>query len=250
MNNPPSSLSPWSRSCGRFAPGLRVTPPATRQGFTLVELLTVIVIIGILAALLIPITGRMRATAERSACLSNLRQIQMANILHAADNRGYYIRVKENDVWWMVQEKFIHYINAGKRTQHQAHSLLDELKCPSAKALLEKLSSTWESQNFAGYAYRSYGVSVESPGNFKALNHNNVPNPAKIMAFADGLDFHFNKPPPASYDWTDEKKIAVSMSYRHRNGSNVVYFDGHVEHLSRDQIEPKEEHPNLWGSGY
>jgi len=219
-------------------------------GFTLIELLTVVAIIGILAAILFASISRMRESARRSVCLSNLRQIQMANILHSNDNNGYYIRVKKNDVWWIVQEDFIHYLNAGKRTTKEAYSMLDELKCPEARPLLEKTSSSWERENFPGYAYRSFGVSVEKGGWFTQLNRNNVPNPAKIMAFADGLDFYFYRIPSASYDWTNETKVSTTLSYRHRNGSNVVYFDGHVEHLRRDQIEPKEAHPQLWGSGY
>lgn len=45
------------------------------RGFTLIELLTVIAIIAILAAILIPVVGRVRGAARSSNCVSNLRQI-------------------------------------------------------------------------------------------------------------------------------------------------------------------------------
>jgi general secretion pathway protein G len=58
------------------------------RAFTLIELLTVIAIIGILAAIIIPVTGRVRASAKTSSCGSQMRQISMALILFQQENRG------------------------------------------------------------------------------------------------------------------------------------------------------------------
>lgn len=54
--------------------------------FTLVELLIVIAIIGILAALLFPVLGKARAYAQRTTCLNNLEQINHAIQLYAGEN--------------------------------------------------------------------------------------------------------------------------------------------------------------------
>ena len=56
-----------------------------RSGFTLIELLVVIAIIAILAAILFPVFAKAREKARQSSCLSNLKQIALANLQYAQD---------------------------------------------------------------------------------------------------------------------------------------------------------------------
>lgn len=57
------------------------------SGFTLVEIMIVVAIIGLLAAIAIPNFSRARSTAQRNACLQNLRQIDGAKQMWATENR-------------------------------------------------------------------------------------------------------------------------------------------------------------------
>jgi prepilin-type N-terminal cleavage/methylation domain-containing protein len=57
-----------------------------RRGFTLVELLVVFAIIGILAAILLPVLTRPNSTARRTVCLNNVRQIDVATRLYADEH--------------------------------------------------------------------------------------------------------------------------------------------------------------------
>ena len=57
-----------------------------KKAFTLIELLVVIAIIGILAAMVFPVSARARESARKAVCLSHVRNIAPAFQMYLADN--------------------------------------------------------------------------------------------------------------------------------------------------------------------
>ena len=61
------------------------------RGFTLLELLAVIATIVTLAALLLPVLGKAKIKAQRTACFSNLRQLGITWLMYKDDNNDYLV---------------------------------------------------------------------------------------------------------------------------------------------------------------
>ena len=93
---------------------------STRRAFTLIEVLVVIAVLAILAALLLPVLSRAKDSGRRAACISNLHQLFIATSLYAADHEGIYPPDSATHHW--PHQLFSGYEN------------LDVLRCPADPA--------------------------------------------------------------------------------------------------------------------
>ena len=65
---------------------MKVTKKTLFRGFTLTELLVTIAIIGILAAILLPVVGKMKMKARRTQSQNNMRHLTVAYLGYELDN--------------------------------------------------------------------------------------------------------------------------------------------------------------------
>jgi prepilin-type N-terminal cleavage/methylation domain-containing protein len=76
------------------------TSRKARHGFTVLELMIVVAIIGLLAALVIMGIARARARAAQTLCVGNLRQIETAKAQWAMDYRkGQGVQPDDTDLF-------------------------------------------------------------------------------------------------------------------------------------------------------
>ena len=70
-----------------------------KHGFTLVEILIVVVILGILAAMVIPVFGQASTDAKTSALASNLQKLRLQIELYKNHHNGHYPGTAGGDVF-------------------------------------------------------------------------------------------------------------------------------------------------------
>lgn len=128
------------------------------RAFTLIELLTVIAIIGILAGILIPVVSSVRVSARTARGLAQLRQIGMALELYANDNKFEYPCVaKDANTPWMRNPDFITYLPTRKSGSNEVADFEGSIfACPNAKSTGSS-SAVRRSYSAAGSMYAASG---------------------------------------------------------------------------------------------
>jgi prepilin-type N-terminal cleavage/methylation domain-containing protein len=112
-----------------------------QSGFTMVELLTVIAIIAILAAIIFPIMSAAKASARRTQCISNMEQIFQAMQLFKADEHRYPDFIAgpvawkaPNDAYKLTESKGVTQNGTLVSLYPEYIKAATDLKCPLSRA--------------------------------------------------------------------------------------------------------------------
>jgi prepilin-type N-terminal cleavage/methylation domain-containing protein len=92
-----------------------------KRGFTLIELLVVIAIIAILVALLLPVLGHAKATAKKTVCTSNIRQIDLALAMYVDDHADSIRAITNKEaIYFTYKQSILPYLSRNGSSTNDA----------------------------------------------------------------------------------------------------------------------------------
>ncbi len=234
----------------------------TPRGFTLVELLVVIGIIAVLVGMLLPVLGKARQQAARTACLSNLKQVMTMMLIYAGDNQ-YQIPLG-TDSSGNYQASYMIATGAAPGTTYpmwgplyKARLMKDPryMYCPSDTSLYHDYNgpqNAFKPEDPSLAKYGNLNNSLRSGYFLRPCDANYRPVLWKPLTVgtvtytpiddASGL-------PPDPYIWnpypkiSKMKRVAIAadifatpqrINQRHKTGINVVYTDSSAMWVERD----------------
>jgi prepilin-type processing-associated H-X9-DG protein/prepilin-type N-terminal cleavage/methylation domain-containing protein len=185
-------------------------------GFTLVELLVVIAVIGLLAGLLLPAIQSARQKASAAKCLNHLRQIGQATLMYCQDNDDYLPFAWCNDGDPSVNNFYSLLMPIVYRVEFDGYGDFEYgvFACPAR--LKEPLVG---SNPFK----ISYGMNAHNSVNFpnQPTRRLGAATNASLTVLAADIDFHYNHPPITSLR-------PDQVGYKHSRKANILFFDGHA----------------------
>ncbi len=213
------------------------------DAFTLTELLVVVAIIAILAALLMPAISRSKAKAHKIACIGNLHQLGIGLQSFVTDNHAYPSIIgpsnSENPGWWASQ---LESGGFGDSTSITNFIYAGVWHCPSAPDI-RPWPGPGKGEPFISYGYNVFGVSrgqyalglhgnfipgatvISNHPGFAPVREFEVTAPAAMMAIGDSFagDLRFIR---LDLAYLDKYGRATA---RHQGKVDVLFCDGHVE---------------------
>jgi prepilin-type N-terminal cleavage/methylation domain-containing protein/prepilin-type processing-associated H-X9-DG protein len=210
-----------------FEKRFRLKPSA--RAFTLIELLTVVAIIGILAAIVIPTVGKIRAGARSSQSVSNLRQLAQTVRLYSQENKGALVPGRYVDG---IERNWISalwpYGVPGQPLSltHQKNSIFFAPGWDS--------SSAYNADDFWKQGYAMNGVpglpaqwqlnwatgDIPVPEWQIRYRLDSIENPSRRLLFVESNEWHL--------DAGNISTTGVDLDRHGSKGVNIAYFDGHV----------------------
>lgn len=237
----------FARGQGRARSG---PGPGECHGFTLIELLVVIAILAVLSAMLLPALARGKMSAQRVACVNNLKQWGYAARLYSEENADCLPREsamdgvnswemtalpRNLDVWYNALPETLKVTPMAQfaqtpSSQQEFYSPGKIFHCPTARF----------SEKAATYPNFSLAINSKLMGDFEAaapsydaaplvLRVAAIKVPVKTALFLDcgvpGEERLSPFQPPYS---GQPKAFASEFSGRHKSAGNIVFVGGHV----------------------
>lgn len=222
-----------------------------RGAFTLVEVLVTVLTVALLATLAIPAFSRAQASMQSARCLSNLRQLQQANMAYAASHDGAFVPVfingsssaSEGRVLWTGNADFLSQLGISRPVTSMGDltkAWPRQLLCPRATIDGGRIDRC--------YAYNRTGLSAlySKPGAGAVVRMAEIASPSRVIAFIDAVNWMMDYDTPLG-DYKGEETQSNTVALRHGGRANAVFFDGHAELLSAERVA---DDAGLWRIKY
>lgn len=227
----------------------------SNRAFTLIELLTVIAIITILAGILIPAIGTVRRKAATAKAVSNVRQIGMANSLYSQENGGKIIG-QEQGKFLDGMQRIAEYMSTENRLNwSQQIATLALTNDPNVPENLVKIGGLPFTYAINSIFNQKYGRAVEgkaawTPPAQRSSNQRRMAEmdyPADTIYAVSG-SYELTVSAAENASLLQEPSARQSIFYLHGNNDSTpaVFLDGHSELISYP-IDPKQINPRERG---
>lgn len=205
---------------------------ARPRGFTLVELLTVVAIVGVLVAITVPVVGRMRAAAKSASCQANLRQMGVAFGTYVADNRGFFPAVTKHTNAdtskggvntlgnWQVEISPYFGKQLKQNVQAEANEPIKQLQCPEFEVVDKNVVTRGYGMNDV-LTSRGMVQALTGSSNVSTYSYNFRVRAVEVVR------------PTKTVLVSDSDSILASFAERHAGRANCVFADGHVASVTK-----------------
>lgn len=213
-----------------------------RKHFTIIELLIVIAIIAILAAMLLPALNQARESAKGTSCVSRQKQAGLAFGLYLQDYQNILPIKMTNGPGGASPWSTILFSNG-------YFSSYKQIWCPSQRQ--PPANYYWPNWiAYSMYAFNGNGdwtfylSKVESTGRFSIAGGQGIffavarmRNPSSVYALCDGLKPDGNGYSYAVFHPTVSMEANNGAALLHKKRANLLFHDGHVATVDRSWME-------------